>query len=124
MPNGGTHHCASCSNFKSTKNICTLRQEHVAETYWTSCQNFDEETDQVRGPLYAIVCEVKDGAGMYATIPFWKDARPQMVHDPLTADTRLVVKVGDHTREFETIAEYLDAYQDSGLAWGDERSEF
>lgn len=120
MPNGGTHHCAHCRNFDSTKTVCTLRHVHVAETHWTSCQNFDEKAALARGPLYAIVCEVKDGGGMYATIPYWKEARPQMVQDPLTSDTRLVVKVGDQLREFETIAEYLDAYQAAGLAWGEE----
>ena len=120
MPNGGIHHCAHCRHFKKRNDKCSLRNVHIEGTHWTSCQNFDEDTAQARGPLYAIVCEVKNGGGMYATIPFWKEARPQMVRDPLTSDTRLIVKVGDQKREFETIAEYLNAYQDAGLTWGNE----
>jgi hypothetical protein len=120
MPNGGTHHCAHCRNFESKKSVCALRRVHVAETHWTSCQNFDEKAVLSRGPLYAIVCEVKDGGGMYATIPYWKEARPQMIQDLHTLDTKLVVKVDDQIREFETIQEYLDAHRAAGLTWRDE----
>jgi hypothetical protein len=49
-----------------------------------------------------------------------KEARPQMVQDLNTSDTKLVVKVDDQTREFDTIEEYLDAYKKAGLTWGNE----
>ena len=120
MPNGGVHHCGHCRNFKSAKNTCSLRSVHIESSHWTSCQNFDEKAVNARGPLYAIECEVKDGGGMYATIPYWKEARPQMVQDLHTSDTKLVVKVDDQTREFDTIEEYLDAYKKAGLRWGNE----
>lgn len=120
MPNGGVHHCGHCCNFDSERRTCSLRGAHIEGSYWTSCQNFDEPVGAPRGPLYAIVCEVKDGGGMYATIPYWKDAAPKLVQAPESSDTEVVVSVEGTTRKFATISDYLEAYEAAGLPWGTE----
>ncbi|MEN9509020.1 MAG: hypothetical protein RLZZ621_1583 [Gemmatimonadota bacterium] len=116
MPNGGTHHCAYCRHFDTDRQHCTLRNIPINGSYWTSCQNSDEGVTEPTGPLYAIVCEVREQGRAYATIPFWGDARPEMVQEFPSPDTHVLVRFTDGRRlRFESILENLDALQQAGM---------
>ncbi len=67
----------------------------------------------VEGPMYAIVCEVKSGAGGYGDIPYFEGCRVDTVQED-AGDT--VVRFKDSSGkvcEFSTVAEYLEFYQAS-----------
>jgi hypothetical protein len=116
MPNGGTHHCGYCCHFHADRQHCTLRNVPIEQSHWTSCQNTDANVTEPTGPLYAIVCEVRNGGGSYATIPYWGDARPDTVQGFPSLDTHIAVDFPDGRRvRFDTILEYLDALQQAGM---------
>jgi hypothetical protein len=120
MPNGGTHHCYSCCNFRRDANWCALRNRAIGSTHWTSCGDFDERHDAPHGPLYAIVCEVKDGGGSYATIPYWDDVEPQSVQDASTVDSYITVHLANGMLRFEGVREYLAAHAQAFPLSGEE----
>jgi hypothetical protein len=70
MPNGGIHHCGSCKHFDQVPNICKLRKEEILSNKWTTCKSWNEHHRVPFGPIYSIVCEVKDNAGSYHDVPY------------------------------------------------------
>jgi len=115
MPNGGTHHCGYCRHLEKTTKRCQLRGIPILETHWTSCRNSDEPVDAPTGPLYAIVCEVRSAGAAYATIPYWGDARPELIQAPGTLDTYVLVSLPEKTLRFESVREYLEAMDREGM---------
>ena len=114
MPNGGVHHCYHCCNHDPDNDFCNLRNVTIEQSHWTSCRNRDKAEGEIDGPLFAIVCEVKSGAGRYNDIPYLDGCRVDTVQED-AGDT--IVRVTDLTGklyEFDTVEEYLDFYQNSG----------
>jgi hypothetical protein len=114
MPNGGVHHCWGCCHHDPDKGFCSLRNVHIGSDRWTTCRNRSNERGDIDGPIFAIVCEVKSGAGRYGDIPYFDGCRADAVQEG-AGDT--VVRFTDPTgkiHEFASVAEYLDFYTDSG----------
>lgn len=114
MPNGGVHHCWGCSHLVSETAFCSLRNVTIASSLWTTCRNINKNFGQIDGPLYAIVCEVKSGAGTYGDIPYFDGCRADTVQEG-SGDT--IVRFTDHAgkvHEFKTLADYLAFYRESG----------
>ncbi len=114
MPNGGVHHCWGCSHFIPEKSFCSLRNANIESSHWTTCRNRYKNTNEIDGPIYAIVCEVKSGAGAYGDIPYFDDCRVNTVQEK-SGDT--IVHFTDHSgeiHEFDTVADYLAFYRKSG----------
>jgi uncharacterized protein (TIGR02452 family) len=110
MPNGGTHHCGLyCRHFDNDMKTCHLRQIQIDQPFWTTCKNFNQPGKTIVGPLYAIVCEVKNGAGGYGDIPYFDGRRVDTVQPSGGGDT--VVCFTDRNRkhhEFASVADYLE----------------
>ena len=73
MPNGGTKHCHSC-NHLINKN-CSIRLVEISKPHWTVCDNWNDNSTEADGEIFAIVCEVIDGAGGYENIPYFNGNR-------------------------------------------------
>lgn len=114
MPNGGIHHCWGCSHFDADMSFCNLRHADIDSSHWTTCRNRNKDSSEIYGPIYAIVCEVKSGAGSYGDIPYFEGCRADTVQEG-AGDTvvRFTDKSGN-AHEFDTVADYLDFYRDSG----------
>lgn len=115
MPNGRTHHCGYCCHLDASFRQCTLRNIPIFGTHWTSCRNCDTPADAPTGPLYAIVCEVRNRGAVYATIPYWGDARPELIQAPGALDTYVRVALPGRTLRFETVLEYLETMEREGM---------
>ena len=114
MPNGGLHHCGNCCHYDRDRSFCSLRNVAIESSHWTTCQNRNDERGEINGPLYAIVGQVKSGALGYGDIPYFDGNRVDTVQAD-RGDT--VVRFTDSTgkaHEFESVAEYLKYYRDSG----------
>src|SRR5260370_29765131 len=85
MPNGGLHFCANCCHFAAEGSICSLRTISIEIPYRTTCRNFNQPGGEVRGPLYAMISEVKKRTGWHGEIPYYDGCRAETVQ--LAADT-------------------------------------
>ena len=115
MQNGGTGHCGNCCYFDSNGSHCTLRDVAIESLHWTTCRSRNSQNSEVIGPVYAIVCEVKDGAAAYGSIPYYDGCRVDAAQGPDEGDT--VVKFVDNegeSHEFVTVSEYMDFYEGAG----------
>jgi hypothetical protein len=115
MPNGGEHHCGFCCHFDLHQARCRLRDVPVVDIASTSCGNWDSPATEPMGPMYAILCEVKNRGGSYRTVPYWGTARPETIQDFATLDTHVVVRPGGQRMRFDTVSEYLEALKEAGL---------
>ena len=120
MPNGGSDICGNCSHFINTTGICKLRQVKIDETHWTTCRNFADDGKEIKGPLFAVVCEVRSRAGHYDRIPYFDGIRVDTIQrskfgQTTAGDTYLTFmdQAGTH-HHFETVAEYIAFYEKSG----------
>ena len=108
MPNGGSHHCANCQHFEDGQ--CTLRQTKIKIPYWTTCKNWNRNSTEPNGPIFAIVCEVKNGAGSYTNIPYFKGNRVDTYQEG-GEDTILKFKDGSgNSIELPDVESYLKYY--------------
>ena len=109
MPNGGTHHCGNCHQLKN--GICSLRNEQIVNSHWTTCRNWNSKALTPAGVIFAIVCEVKNKAGSYSNIPYYNGLRVDTIQEG-SNDTCVVweSKVG-HRSVFKDIREYLAFYE-------------
>lgn len=114
MPNGGTHHCGGCCYLDRDVSFCALRNVAIQSPYWTTCRNRNRSDGVIDGPLFAIVGEVKSGGIAYGDIPYFDGCRADTVQ-VAGGDTvvRLTDPAGD-VHDFQTVAEYLAYYRDSG----------
>jgi uncharacterized protein (TIGR02452 family) len=115
MPNGGTHHCGLyCCHFDNGTNNCNLRHVQIEQPCWTTCKNFNRPNRTIVGPLYAIVCEVKSGAGGYGDIPYFDGRRVDTVQRDGKGDTVVCFtdRNGQH-HEFASVADYLENYKNN-----------
>ena len=115
MQNGETGHCGNCHSFDFGKSHCTLRDTPIESAHWTTCRSHNGQTDEIIGPIYAIVCEVKQGEAAYGSIPYYGGIRVEAVRGPDGGDT--VVKFVDSegaSHEFATVSEYMEFYQANG----------
>lgn len=113
MPNGGTHHCGLyCCHFDNKQETCRLRKIQIEHPFLTTCNNFNRPGRTIVGPLYAIVCEVKSGAGGYTSIPYFDGHRVDTVQPSGGGDTVVCFtdKNGKH-HEFSSSDDYLEYYQ-------------
>ena len=115
MPNGGTHHCEfSCYHFDNKSRICKLRHIKIDKPFITTCKNFNRSEEVPIGPLYAMVCEVKGGAGCYTEIPYFDNIRVDTVqHGAKDTKVCFTDKDGKYY-EFSTILGYIRFYKESG----------
>ena len=115
MPNGGIHHCGRCRHYHAGTSRCQLRDVDIESSHWTTCKNFNRPGEPIVGPIYAIVCEVKNGGGAYGDIPYFDGIRVDTVQRPNKGDT--YVCFTDSNRkyyEFSSVADYLTFYESSG----------
>ncbi len=124
MPNGGMHHCGHCPHFERSASRCALRGVRIESSHWTTCRNFGDEAVESgaavepAGPLYAIVCEVKGGAGAYGDIPYFDGVRVDTVQSRPGGDTVVrFTDAGGTRHEFASVAEYLSFYEKSGRSF-------
>lgn len=114
MQNEGTGHCGNCCYFDASSSNCTLREVPIESAHWTTCLSRNSQNSEVVGPVYAIVCEVRDGAAAYGSVPYYDGCRVDTVPGP-EGDT--VVKFVDNQgvpHEFATVSEYLDFFEGAG----------
>jgi ADP-ribosylglycohydrolase len=112
MPNGGIHHCGSCKHFEEVQSSCKLRKEEILSSHWTTCRSWNEHHRVPFGPMYSIVCEVKDKKGSYHNVPYILGCRPEAEQDKSTLDT--VVAYIDKNEKwigFPTVEDYYMHYQ-------------
>ena len=134
MPNGGLHFCGNCLHLIQRESVCSLRNIRIEIPYRTTCRNFNQPGGEVRGPLYAMVSEVKNRAGWQGEIPYYDGCRVETVqlaanmvvrfqdaagkpHLRLAAAGDTIVRFRDatgKTYEFPSIADYLRFYRESG----------
>ena len=118
MPNGGIHHCGHCLHYQQAVSRCQLRSIEIEASHWTTCNNFNRPGNEIIGPVYAIVCEVKDHAGGYGDIPYFDGIRVDTVQRPDGGDTFVCFTESNGTyHEFSTVAEYLSFYEKSGRTY-------
>lgn len=109
MPNGGTHHCGNCRHFN--KAICGLRNEPIKISHWTTCRNWNTHELKPVGVILAIVCEVKNRAGSYSTIPYYNSVRADTVQDGYN-DTQILWKSKYGQKLiFKDVDEYLSFHE-------------
>ena len=115
MPNGGEGHCANCCYYDASGSACTLREVPIESAHWTTCRSRNSQNSAVSGPVYAIVCEVKDGAATYGSVPYYDGCRVDTAQAPDGGDT--VIRFVDSegvSHEFASVAEYMKFYESSG----------
>src|SRR5260370_4059608 len=115
VPNGGLHFCRNCLHFLPQESVCSLRSVRIEIPYRTTCRNFNQAGDSIRGPLYAMVSEVKNRAGWHLEIPYYDGCRPDTVQLTATPDT--VVRFTDEsgrTHELSSAEDYIRFYLESG----------
>jgi hypothetical protein len=67
------------------------------------------------GPIYAIVCEVRNGAGGYTEIPYFDGIRVDTQQGPTPGNTVVAFTDGaGERREFESTDEYRLFYTQTG----------
>ena len=111
MPDGGSGNCGNCRHFDRAERQSTLRARRIRVPLWTVCHDFNAQVSEPHGPLYAIICVVKGGAGGYASVPYFNGNRPD-TRQPNGGGT--IIYVDDkngHRHEFESVEEYL-AFQE------------
>lgn len=109
MPNGGIHHCGHCKNLIQGKK-CSIRNVIIENTYWTTCQNWNKTNQkEPLGPIYAIVCEVINGAGGYADIPYYKGNRVD-TYQIGKENTKVRFTYNNQVFEFDTLEKYMEFY--------------
>lgn len=52
-----------------------MRQTRIRIPYGTTCKNWNSNSTEPNGPVFAIVCQVKNREGSYADIPYFKGNR-------------------------------------------------
>lgn len=135
MPNGGLHHCGHCQHFQHDPWHCTLRDLVIEDPGWTTCNNFltddpiallnwqprdsgHHQGGTVHGPVYAIVCEVRNRSGRYGEIPYFDGVRVDTEQKPGRDDTFIRFTDPDgRTYLFSCVADYLDFYKNSGRSF-------
>lgn len=124
MPNGGMDNCAHCSHFDEANSFCRIRRVEIESSYWTTCRNFDlswgdasrkrSASNEIDGPLFAIICEVVGGGGRYGRLPYLDGCRP----DTCVPETRpygyckgdtivYFVDAQGNRHEFDSAADYM-----------------
>ena len=74
IQNGGTAHCAfNCCNFDNDNGVCKLRKIRIEKPLWTYCRNFNKEDKPIIGERFSIVYEVKNRAGNYHKILYYRN---------------------------------------------------
>ena len=112
MPNGGIHHCGNCKHFEEIQSICKLRKEEILSSKWTTCKSWNEHHRVPLGPIYSIICEVKDKVGSYHDVPYILGCRPESEQNKSTLDT--VVAYIDKNEKwigFPTVEDYYEHYR-------------
>jgi len=114
MPNGGEHNCYNCRHLDPETSQCTLRNIPIKIAHWTTCRNMNKNSDVPYGPVYSIVCEVKDGAGSYGDIPWFQGNRVDTIQEPEGADTVVMVTDSNGKRhKFSNVAAYMEFWRKS-----------
>ncbi len=113
MPNGGLHHCSGyCRHYNNETDFCELRKIEVSKPRWTTCNNFNRATEEVRGPVYAIIGEVRNGAIRYLELPYLDGKRVDSEQASGGGDTVMRVENSDGgIVEFGSSEEYLDYFE-------------
>lgn len=115
MPNGGTGHCGNCCYFDAGSSYCTLREVDIESAHWTTCRSRNSDISEIQGPVYALVCEVRNGTAAYASVPYYDGYRVDTVQAPGGGDTVLRFVDGQgESRDFATVEEYMAFFENSG----------
>jgi hypothetical protein len=92
-----------------------MRDVKIESSHWTTCANFHRPSGEIIGPLYAIVCEVRNRKGGYTRIPYFDGCRVDTVQPDARGDS--VVRFVDGSgrqHEFVSVSDYLEFYEKSG----------
>jgi len=115
MPNGGVHHCGHCEHYDLDSAKCMLRGAEIESSHWTTCKNFNRPGQTILGPMYAIICEVKNGGATYGDIPYCDGIRVDTHQRPDGGDTFVCfTDASGNYHEFPTVNDYLSYYRQSG----------
>ena len=115
MSNEVEGHCGNCCYFDANSSSCTLREVFIEGSHWNTCRSRNSENSEVVGPIYALVCEVKDGVTTYGSVPYYDGCRVDTVQAPDGGDT--VIKFVDNhglSHQFSTVSEYMGFYESAG----------
>ncbi|MFZ4705335.1 MAG: ADP-ribosylglycohydrolase family protein [Bacteroidales bacterium] len=108
MPNGGPHHCGNCRHFRN--DICSIRNEEIEITHWTTCHNWNTSKLTPAGVIFAIVGEVKNKAVAYGNIPYYNGLRVDTFQEG-NNDTSVAWESKDGRKlVFKDVKEYLNFY--------------
>ena len=114
MPNGGMHHCGGCCHHDANRSLCTLRKVTISSSHWTTCRNRNRQDTEIYGPIFAIVCEVKNGGGSSSDIPYFDEERVDTFQEAGPSTVVRFVDADGSTHVFSSVGEYLDFYKNSG----------
>jgi hypothetical protein len=110
MPNGERRLCHSCKHLSNLE--CSIRHEKIPIPYWTGCNHWNEDTNNVTCDLNAIVCEVIGGAGGYDKIPYFKGNRADTFQEG-EEDTYIKFDDGNgNIIELPTVDRYLKYHKE------------
>jgi len=116
MPNGGLHHCGNCQHCEKINNFkikCTLRNINTTPG-WTTCRDFGMDVINPSGPVYSIVCVVKDKGGGYIDLPWFNGKEVYTKQQGPNKDTIVVTHDGDNKRlQFDSPHEYLAFWEEN-----------
>ena len=115
MPNGGTDVCYCCLHFDQAEDRCKLRSVEIEASTGTTCRNFGHSSDEIQGPLYAVVGVVRNRSLSYDRIPYYQGIRVETVPCSPNGDT--IARFTDRhgvTHEFATTEEYIEFFVRSG----------
>jgi len=109
MPNGGTHHCGNCFHFKN--NICSLRNEEIKISHWTTCQNWNSKSLKPKGVMFAIVGEVRNRAIAYDTIPYYNGYRVDTFQEGYNDTVVTWENNVGHRSVYQSVGDYITFYE-------------
>jgi hypothetical protein len=132
MPNGGEDNCANCVHYDEAESFCSLRRTIIESSHWTTCRNFDpswrsakqgfRSNENIDGPIYAIVCEVKGHAGRYARLPYFEGCRvdtcekKSLQPGDCKGDTIVYFVDADGNRyEFNSVDDYMNFWRANSM---------
>lgn len=112
MPASTVYYCKVCKHYskKNHESFCCLRKKQIFYPLYTTCENWNEDTQIPTGPLYSFLYlnyrnkyELK-----YATIPYYKYIRPQYDYK-FPFGTVISIQPNAETRpEFPDVESYLE----------------
>jgi hypothetical protein len=118
MPNGGTDHCGHCASFDADQSRCSLRGVAIESSHWTTCRNWQRPGSEPDGPLFAIVCQVRNRVATYGRVPYFRGNRADTIQPEGRGDTVVRFRAASgELVEVASVDDYLDYCRAHGQSW-------